>query len=66
MLSFIDFEPYKNIFSNLLTYAGNLQHELGKYVSVKAYTPYRGKIVTPEETDPPNMKGKVYGIITDW
>ena len=26
--SFIDFGPYKSIFSNILTYAGNLQQEL--------------------------------------
>ena len=46
--SFIDFGPYKNI-SNLLTHAGNLQQELDKYVSVKAYTPYKGTTIIPEE-----------------
>ena len=46
---FIDFGPYKNIFSNLLTYAGNLQQELIKYVNVKAYNPYKGTSSTPEE-----------------
>ena len=47
--SFIDFRPYKNIFSNLLTYAGNLQQELNKYTNVKSYNPFKGRTITPEE-----------------
>ena len=47
--SFIDFGLYKNIFSNLLTYAVILQQDLNKYVSVKAYNPYKGTSSTPEE-----------------
>ena len=47
--SFIDLGPYKNIFSNLLAYAGNLQQELNKYANVKAYNPYKGTSSTCEE-----------------
>ena len=47
--SFIDFGPYKNIFSNLLTYAGNLQQEMHKHASMKAYTSHEDIPITPEE-----------------
>ena len=47
--SFIDFGPYKNIFSNLLTYTGNLQQELHKSASMKAYTSHEDTPITPEE-----------------
>ena len=48
--SFIDLGPYKNIFSNLLPYAGNLQQELHKYATMKDYTPYnKDRPSSPEE-----------------
>ena len=47
--SFIDFGPYENFFSNLLTYAGNLLQELDKYASMKAYTPHEDTLITAEE-----------------
>ena len=48
--SFIDFGPYKNIISNLLTYTGNLQQEFHKYATMKDYTPYnKDRPSTPEE-----------------
>ena len=47
--SFIVLWPYKNIFSNLLTYTGNLQQELHKCASMKAYTTHEDAPITPEE-----------------
>ena len=47
--SFIDFGPYKNIFSVLLTYTGKLQQELHKYASMKSYTLHEDTPITPEE-----------------
>ena len=49
MSSFIDFGPYKNVFSNLLTYTGNLQQELHEYASMKAYASHDNTPITPEE-----------------
>ena len=37
------------IFPNLLANAGNLPHELNKYVNVRAYDPYKGATINPEE-----------------
>ena len=49
-MSLIDFGPYKNIFSNLLTYAGNLQQELHRYASMKVNAHYnKNRCTTSEE-----------------
>ena len=48
--SFVDFGPYKNIFSNLLTCIGNLKQELHTYASMKVYTSYnKDRPITLEE-----------------